>query len=88
MRILHTGDWHLGKNLEGQSRMDEQEMFLKDFVNIVEENKIDLIIIAGDVYDSPNPPARAERMFYDTLKQLSKDGDRMTLVISGNHDSP
>ncbi|ETI91093.1 MAG: DNA repair exonuclease [Clostridium butyricum DORA_1] len=88
MRILHTGDWHLGKNLEGQSRMDEQEMFLKDFVNIVEENKIDLIIIAGDVYDSPNPPARAEKMFYDTLKQLSKDGDRMTLVISGNHDSP
>ena len=68
MRILHTGDWHLGKNLEGQSRMDEQEMFLKDFVNIVEENKIDLIIIAGDVYDSPNPPARAEKMFYDTLK--------------------
>ena len=88
MRILHTADWHLGKNLEGQSRMDEQEMFLKDFVNIVEENNIDLIIIAGDVYDSPNPPARAEKMFYDTLKQLSRDGERITIVISGNHDSP
>lgn len=88
MRILHTADWHLGKNLEGQSRMDEQELFLRDFVNIVEENNIDLVIIAGDVYDSPNPPARAEKMFYDTLKQISKNGERLTLVISGNHDSP
>lgn len=88
MRILHTADWHLGKNLEGQSRMDEQEKFLDDFVKIVEENNIDLIIIAGDVYDSSNPPARAEKMFYDTLKRLSGNGERLTLVISGNHDNP
>lgn len=88
MRILHTGDWHLGKNLEGQSRMDEQEEFLNDFVNIVKENNIDLIIIAGDIYDSSNPPARAEKMFYDTLKKLSGNGERLTLVISGNHDNP
>lgn len=88
MRILHTADWHLGKNLEGQSRMDEQEAFLNDFINIVEENNIDLIIIAGDVYDNPNPPARAERMFYNTLKKLSKNGERLTLVVSGNHDNP
>ena len=88
MRILHTGDWHLGKNLEGQSRMDEQEEFLKDFVNIVEENNIDLIMIAGDVYNNSNPPARAEKMFYDTLKRISKNGERLTLVISGNHDNP
>lgn len=87
MRILHTGDWHLGKNLEGQSRMDEQELFLNDFINIVEENDIDLVIIAGDVYDSSNPPARAEKMFYDTLKKLSKNGERLTLIIAGNHDN-
>ena len=88
MRILHTGDWHLGKNLEGVSRMDEQEEFLNDFVSIVENNNIDLVIIAGDVYDNPNPPARAEKMFYDTLKKISKNGERLTLVISGNHDNP
>lgn len=88
MRVLHTGDWHLGKNLEGQSRMDEQELFLKDFIDIVEKNKIDLVIIAGDVYDSSNPPARAEKMFYNTLKKLSKSGERLTLVIAGNHDNP
>lgn len=88
MRILHTGDWHLGKNLEGASRMDEQELFLNDFVDIVEKNKVDLVIIAGDVYDNSNPPARAEKMFYDTLKKLSKNGERLILVISGNHDNP
>ena len=88
LRILHTGDWHLGKNLEGESRMDEQEAFLKDFIKIVEENDVDMIIIAGDVYDTSNPPARAEKMFYDTLKRLSRNGERVTLVIAGNHDNP
>lgn len=88
MRILHTGDWHLGKNLEGASRLDEQELFLNDFVDIVEKNKVDLVIIAGDVYDNSNPPARAEKMFYDTLKKLSKNGERLILVIAGNHDNP
>lgn len=88
MRIIHTGDWHLGKNLEGQSRLEEQEEFLKDFERIVEENKADLVIIAGDVYDSFTPPARAEMLFYDTLKNISKNGERLILVIAGNHDSP
>lgn len=88
MRILHTADWHLGKNLEGCSRMDEQEAFLNDFTEIVKVNDIDLIIIAGDIYDNSNPPARAERMFYNTLKKLSANGERLTLVISGNHDNP
>ncbi|MBV1757960.1 MAG: exonuclease SbcCD subunit D [Dethiosulfatibacter sp.] len=88
MNILHTGDWHLGKTLEGFSRLEEQEMFLDDFVRIAEENCIDLVIIAGDVYDSFNPSAKAEKMFYDTLKRLSDGGKRLTLVIAGNHDSP
>ena len=88
MRILHTADFHLGKNLEGFTRMDEQEEFLKDFVDIVKENNIDLVIIAGDIYDNSNPPARAEKMFYSTLKKLSEDGERLILVIAGNHDNP
>lgn len=88
MRILHTSDWHLGKNIEGFSRMDEQEAFLNDFIEIVREKNVDMVIIAGDVYDSANPPARAEKMFYDTLKKLSSNGERITLVIAGNHDNP
>jgi len=88
MRFLHTSDWHLGKNLEGYSRAQEQQAFLNDFIQIVENNNIDLIIIAGDIYDSANPPAVAERMFYNTLKKLSANGERIILVIAGNHDNP
>lgn len=87
MKILHTSDWHLGKALENFSRIEEQEKFLEDFVNIVEENDVDLVIIAGDVYDSFNPPAKAETLFYNTLKKLS-NGNRVVLVIAGNHDNP
>lgn len=68
--------------------MDEQELFLNDFVELVKEKNVDVIIIAGDIYDSANPPARAEKMFYDTLKKLSSNGERLTLVIAGNHDNP
>ncbi len=88
MKIIHTADWHLGKNLEGMSRLKEQAEFLEDFIRIVEENKADLVIIAGDIYDSFTPPAKAELLFYDTLKKLSKDGERLILVIAGNHDNP
>lgn len=88
MRIIHTSDWHLGKNLEGASRLDEQEQFIDFFVEKCEELRPDLILLAGDVYDTPNPPARAEKLFYDALKKLSRKGDCLTLVIAGNHDNP
>ncbi|ONI37996.1 exonuclease SbcCD subunit D [Candidatus Epulonipiscium fishelsonii] len=88
MKILHTSDWHLGKTLDGYSRMDEQEKFLDDFIEIADKNDVNLIIIAGDVYDTSNPPARAEKMFYDALKRLSTNGERMIIIIAGNHDSP
>ncbi|KPU27899.1 exonuclease [Caloranaerobacter sp. TR13] len=88
MRILHTSDWHLGKYLENYSRLDEQEKFIDDLVGIVNEKEVDLIIIAGDIYDNSNPPARAEKLFYDALKRLSRGGERIVLVIAGNHDSP
>ena len=88
MRILHTADWHLGKNIEGQSRLKEQKAFLEDFVRIAREEQADLVIIAGDVYDSVNPPAEAEKLFYHTLKQVTEGGKRLVLVIAGNHDSP
>lgn len=88
MKIIHTADWHLGKHLEGASRLEEQEAFLRDFVALVETHQTDLVIIAGDVYDASNPPSKAESLFYDALKAISRHGERMTLVISGNHDSP
>ncbi|OON97058.1 MAG: exonuclease SbcCD subunit D [Candidatus Epulonipiscioides saccharophilum] len=88
MRILHTSDWHLGKTLSGYSRMEEQEEFLKDFVQLAYSNNVDLVIIAGDIFDSSDPPPKAEAMFYNTLEQLSKNGERLVLVIAGNHDNP
>ncbi len=88
MRILHTSDWHLGKNLEQYSRLDEQEEFLEEFIEIVEKNNIDLVLIAGDIYDNGNPPARAEKMFYHTLKSITKSGKTAVLVVAGNHDNP
>ena len=59
MNIIHTGDWHLGKTIEGHSRLPEQELFLNDLVSICEERQPDMIIIAGDIYDTFNPPAAA-----------------------------
>lgn len=88
MRILHTSDWHLGKYLEGASRLDEQEKFLEDLIQLSDKKDIQLIIVAGDIYDTINPPARAEKLFFKSLKALSKDGERIIVVIGGNHDSP
>ncbi len=88
MKILHTGDWHLGKYLEGSSRLEEQERFIGDFIDIVEENGVDMVIIAGDIYDNSTPPAAAEKLFYRAVKEISKNGDRVVLITAGNHDNP
>ncbi|MGD6833773.1 exonuclease SbcCD subunit D [Sutcliffiella halmapala] len=88
MRILHTADWHLGKTLEGRSRLPEQAQFLDELATIVEEEKIDVILMAGDVYDTVNPPAQAEVLFYESLQKLSDKGRRPVAVIAGNHDNP
>lgn len=88
MRILHTADWHLGKTLEGRSRLPEQEQFLDELERIVNDEKIDVVLMAGDAFDTVNPPAKAEQLFYDSLSRLSDKGKRPVVVISGNHDNP
>lgn len=88
MRILHTSDWHLGKNLEGNSRLKEQEKFLEELIDIVKEKSIDMILVAGDIYDTSNPPAQAERLFYKSVKKLSNNGERPVIITAGNHDNP
>lgn len=88
MRLLHTSDWHLGKSLEGYSRIEEQKMFIDEIENICNDENIDLIIIAGDIYDTVNPSAEAEKLFYSAVKRLSNEGRRPIIVIAGNHDSP
>ncbi|MDP4125713.1 MAG: exonuclease subunit SbcD [Bacillota bacterium] len=88
MRILHTSDWHLGRMLEGRSRIEEQERFIDELCEIVKEEAVDLVLIAGDVFDTVNPPASAEELFYDALNRLSDGGKRAIVAIAGNHDNP
>lgn len=88
MRILHTSDWHLGRTLEGRSRLPEQQEFLDELCRIASSEGVDLVLVAGDVFDSFSPPAAAEELYYETLERLSAGGRRAVVVIAGNHDSP
>ena len=88
LRVLHTADWHLGRTLEGRGRLDEQAAVLEEICELAEAEAADLVLIAGDVYDSVNPPAAAEELFYGTLERLSAAGRRAVVAIAGNHDSP
>lgn len=88
MRVLHSSDWHLGRQLDGRSRLDEQAAVLDEISAIARDGAADLVIVAGDVFDTVNPPAEAELLFYDTLARLSEGGRRAVLLIAGNHDNP
>lgn len=87
MKILHTADWHLGKRLEQFPRINEQAEVLAEICSIADEEDVDLVLIAGDLFDTYNPPTEAEELFYRTLKKLSKNGERPVVAIAGNHDS-
>ena len=87
MKILHTADWHLGKRLDRFSRLDEQVLVLDEIVQIAEQQKVDVILVAGDLFDNFNPSVEAIELFYKTLKRLSLNGKRPVIAISGNHDS-
>lgn len=88
LKILHTADWHLGKKLERFSRIEEQIEVLEEITEIAERENVDLVLIAGDLFDAFNPPIEAVELFYKTLKNLAKDGNRPVIAIAGNHDSP
>lgn len=88
MKIIHTGDWHLGQSLHGLDRYWEQELFLEWLLDQVRDEQPDLLLVAGDVFDSPNPPARASTLYYRFLAQLAMlDARPQVVVIAGNHDS-
>jgi len=86
-RILHTADWHLGKQLMDQERHADHQRFLECFLSTVAEQSIDAVIISGDVFDGVNPPAKSEELYYTTLAALHGIGVA-AVIVSGNHDSP
>jgi exonuclease SbcD len=88
MKLLHTSDWHLGKRLDNFSRFDEQQAVMNEICEIAEREKVNAVIIAGDLFDTYNPPVEAVDLFYKTLKRLSDEGKRAVICIAGNHDSP
>ncbi|SIO25263.1 metallophosphoesterase family protein [Algoriphagus halophilus] len=87
IKILHTADWHLGKRLQEFSRIDEQKLVLEEIIQIADQEHVDLVLLAGDIFDTFNPNHEAVELLYKTLRKLSKNGDRPVIAISGNHDS-
>ncbi|MEX0750144.1 MAG: exonuclease SbcCD subunit D [Dehalococcoidia bacterium] len=87
MRLLHTSDWHLGRKIRRESRQPECERVLAEVTRIVRDESIDVVVIAGDTFDSLSPGAEAERLAYETLGEIVRDGAQV-VMIAGNHDSP
>lgn len=86
MRLLHTSDWHLGRSFHGTSLLEDQAAAMDRIVALSREAQVDLVVIAGDLYDRAIPPAPAVALFTDTLARLRADGAAV-VAIAGNHDS-
>lgn len=84
MRILHTSDWHIGKKTENFERLPEQREVLDEIASVADAENVELIIVAGDVFDTFIPSAEAEQTFFDKIRLLSEK--RPVVIIPGNHD--
>ena len=87
MRLLHTSDWHIGRQLHGVSLIEDQSHVLDQIVDIAARESVDAVIIAGDIYDRAVPPAEAVRLLSSTLNRLCRDLGKQVILIAGNHDS-
>ncbi len=88
MKILHTSDWHLGRTLYGRKRYEEFEAFLNWLVETIQQNQVDALLVAGDVFDTSAPSNRAQELYYRFLCRMAASSCRHVVVIAGNHDSP
>lgn len=87
MKFLHSGDWHLGKNLRAQPRREEYEDALNELLEIARREQVDCLLVAGDVFDSTTPPPEAEELLFNFLRELFGAGIP-AVMIGGNHDHP
>ena len=88
MKIIHTSDWHLGNSFHGHSREAEHAHFLGWLTEMLTQQQPDALIISGDIFDSANPSAAAENMFYEFLARAGEVVKGIqVVVIAGNHDS-
>jgi DNA repair protein SbcD/Mre11 len=88
MRVFHTADWHLGQTFHEYDRDHEHACFLNWLVNEIQSRKPEALLVSGDVFDSVNPPASAQRMYYEFLKQAADAHPTLQIVVTaGNHDA-
>ncbi|OFZ21414.1 MAG: hypothetical protein A2202_05575 [Bdellovibrionales bacterium RIFOXYA1_FULL_36_14] len=87
LKIIHTSDWHLGKKLFKIDRLDEQKLFLDWLSEFIISSGIDILLVSGDVFDSPTPSNESVKIYFDFLKNLSTKSKCLTYIIAGNHDS-
>lgn len=88
MKILHTADWHLGHRLYDRDRTDEHRAALTWLLETIVTEKVDVLIVAGDIFDVTNPSNQARELYYDFLGRLIKTGCAAAVIVGGNHDSP
>ncbi|WP_201581344.1 exonuclease SbcCD subunit D C-terminal domain-containing protein [Psychrobacter glacincola] len=88
LTILHTSDWHLGRRLYGRMRYEEFEAFLSWLQDTISAQQIDVLIVAGDIFDTMTPSNRAQALYYEFLGKVSKSCCQHVVIVAGNHDSP
>lgn len=88
LTILHTSDWHLGRRLYGRMRYEEFEAFLSWLQETISAQKVDVLIVAGDIFDTMTPSNRAQALYYEFLGKVSKLCCEHIIIVAGNHDSP
>ena len=88
MKILHTSDWHLGRSLYGKKRYPEFSAFLDWLAQTIDESNVDILLVAGDVFDTSTPSNQAQALYYRFLCRIAASRCSHVVVIAGNHDSP
>ena len=88
MKVLHTSDWHIGRTLYGRKRYEEFEAFLNWLAGTIQQNEVNALLVAGDVFDTSSPSNRAQELYYRFLCRVSTSTCRHVVVVAGNHDSP
>jgi exonuclease SbcD len=88
MKILHTSDWHIGRSLFGKKRYEEFEAFLNWLAETIQQERVDALLVAGDIFDTSAPSNRAQELYYRFLCRVAASSCRHVVVIAGNHDSP
>jgi exonuclease SbcD len=88
LKVLHTSDWHLGRRLYGRMRYDEFEEFLSWLYDTIVTQKVDVLIVAGDIFDTMTPSNKAQALYYEFLGKVSNTCCQHVVIVAGNHDSP